>query len=312
VPSEDPYQPLAAATVAKIADFTPQRLRTVLWAIGSLEYHNPVLVSALGEQVQRFAATGTATPALLASAWLTGACVKAEVAGLLLPAVKALVEGKEEFSPGELVELLRGSSKLNFDQKKLIMQAMRNRQPEEREVRSQRGKRRRAQSLEAAAAAEQQQQQGQGGGFGVHMWCKAIAEQMVEKVLYLSPGDLATVAIYWLVHGPELMAHEGVRGTQEQLFGAVAQQVQQRTAAFTSRDAAAIGSTFAALGFKQGLPALEALQAELEGHRGGFGGAEALGGAASGEGEQGDQGRGAAAAYLRDLTRDIAKLKKKS
>ena len=293
VNAADPYDKLAAATVAKIADFTPQRLRTVVWAVGSLQYHNPSLVSALGEQVQRFVDTGAATPALVASAWLSGATVEAEDVGLLLPAVELLATGPEQFSPAELLQLVHGSSRLKAGQVRLLRQALqRKSQPAGKEVRSQRGKRRLAQGLSQAAEDEQKQQQEAAAAAVVKVrpvWCQAVAQQVVQKALQFTPAEIAGVAKYWAMHEPEL-------GLDEELFSAVAQQLQQRAGAFTSREAAMISSAFARLGFKEGLPALEAVQATLQGQGGG--------GAREEQGRQWQQ----VAALLRELQMGIERL----
>lgn len=242
---------LAAATAQQITVMTEREVGFVLASIGGLRHHNSEFLAAAAAGLERMYRTSSAAAAgakslddlsiltRLSAAWLAGA-LRQPNSSLLLPLWVAAVEQPDRFDGKAAGRLFRVtwmlyniSNDVIQQQRQLLREEIHKRQDRRGPV---------PESSSSSSTPE---------------WIAAVADSLPQRLNECKPREIANA----------LDAYSQIPGVplHDELFSTAAQQIQLHAHMFTQfKDMEMVALAFERMNFKEGLPALKALQAQTE------------------------------------------------
>lgn len=236
---------LAAVTAQQVTVMTERELGQLLASIGNLRYKNPELLAAAAAGVERIykaSATvgsqdGLSVLTCISAAW-AGVVLRQPKTTLLLPLWVAGVERPAEFDGVMAGRLFRITGMLG-DQDSGILQQQRQLLREE----IHRRKDRRGPVPDSTDSNPE--------------WVTAVADSVVDRFVDFKPREVAHI-LAGFSSIPGVVLHE-------QMFAAAAKHIETHAHTFVQfKDMELIAGAFERMSYKEGLPALRALQEQTE------------------------------------------------
>jgi hypothetical protein len=261
---------LSQATVPLVTSMTEQNLGALFSGLGRLRYVSPELLSAATGAYSALCAAQTPTHITKANAAWAASQLQYYEPALIMPAVLAAVQTPQELDGFLAARIMIATSQMpekTLQQLQLLLR---------QELHRRSGARGPAPAAAAAAASGAAADPATAAAGQVPDWIASLADSLAGRVPELRPREIAYI----------LLSYSQLPGVpvHERLFAAAAEHIAAHADTFVQLDdMEMVATAFERFNFKDGLPALKALQQQSEklvsasggGGGGGGGGAQA-------------------------------------